>query len=99
MTKITVLLCEPQAKPRVEDIDPDPVALAELLTGAVHIMDLGEGLCVVFDEDGNKKIKDLNRVIDSAAIFGLCIFCRHDEKGGLLPLEADEITNLLRLTK
>jgi hypothetical protein len=99
MTKISVLLCEPQAKPQLADVSPEPEAMAELVTGTFHLLDLGEGLCLVSDVDGNKKIKDLNRVIDGVPIFGLCVFCRHDGAGNLLSLTPEEQENLVRLMK
>ncbi|MDR1321333.1 MAG: hypothetical protein LBK56_07905 [Gracilibacteraceae bacterium] len=97
MAKIKVMLCEPQAKPRIDEIDGDRDAVAELVTGTFCLLDLGDGLGVVFDGDGNKKIKDLNRVIDGAPMFGLCIFCRHDGEENLLSLHPAEWAEMEKL--
>ncbi|MDR0434029.1 MAG: hypothetical protein LBH21_03060 [Gracilibacteraceae bacterium] len=97
MARIKVLLCEPQAKPRVEEIDGGREAVAALVTGTFYLMDLGDGLGVVFDADGNKKVKDLNRVIDGVPMFGLCIFCRHDGAENLLALDEAEVAEMEKL--
>jgi hypothetical protein len=91
------MLCEPQAKPRLAEIESARADVEELISGTFFLLDLGDGLGAVFDADGNKKIKDLNRVIDGIPIFGLCIFCRHDGQGELLSLEADELAEMEKL--
>jgi hypothetical protein len=91
------MLCEPQAKPRLAEIAAARADVEELITGTFFLLDLGGGLGAVFDGDGNKKVKDLNRVIDGIPIFGLCVFCRHDGQEGLLSLNDDELAEMEKL--
>jgi hypothetical protein len=91
------MLCEPQAKPRLEEISAIRADVEKLIAGTFFLLDLGDGLGAVFDADGNKKVKDLNRVIDGIPIFGLCIFCRHDGEDRLSSLNADELTEMEKL--
>ena len=94
---ITVLFCPPGSKPKLMHIDKDTGAIEELLEGRLGIKVLEEdGLCVVFNDEGDKKALDLNRVIQEDPIFGSCFFCRRDESG-LKSLTKEEINDLENL--
>lgn len=93
---INVLLCAPQKKPQLFQIKNDKASLEEKLEGMLGFKELGDGLCVLFNDLGDKLALDLNRVIQGDAIFGSCIFCRK-EGDVFVSLSEEEITDLENL--
>lgn len=95
---ITVLFCPPGSKPKLMKIDNDIQSIEKLLEGRLGVKILEEdGVCVVFNDEGDKKALDLNRVIQEDPIFGSCFFCRRDEHGfkSLNDEEIQDLENLL----
>lgn len=97
MEIITVLFCPPGQKPKLMQIQNDVQALEEVLEGTLGIKVLGEdGICLLYNDIGDKKALDLNRVIQAEPIFGSCIFCRKKEDK-LHSLTEEEIKDLEHL--
>ena len=68
--------------------------MEELLEGRIGVKELEEnGICIVFNDEGETKALDLNRVIQEDPIFGSCFFCRK-QGGSLVSLTEDEIEEL-----
>lgn len=95
--KITGLLCPPGTKPKLIVTENDIRSLEELLEGRVGIKELGDdGICLLFNEDGDIKGLVVNRVIQGEPIYGSCFFCRK-EGDALVSLSEEEIKELENL--
>lgn len=96
--EITILLCPPGSKPKLMKIANERKAMEELLGGRLGIKVLEEnGICLVFNDEGDAKALDLNRVIQEDPIFGSCFFCRQEGEQfqSLLDEEIQDLENLL----
>ncbi|NLI92856.1 MAG: DUF3846 domain-containing protein [Peptococcaceae bacterium] len=92
-----VLLCPPGKKPQLIEISNEIPKIEELLEGSLGVKVLGDGLCLLFDDDGHKKDLVINRLIQGDPIFGYCIFCRKDGEQftSLTDEEIQDLENLL----
>ncbi len=96
--EITILLCPPGAKPMLKQITNERIVIEELLGGRLGIKVLEEnGICLVFNDEGDTKALDLNRVIQEDPIFGSCFFCRREGENfvSLTDEEIQDLENLL----
>lgn len=96
--EITILLCPPGSKPKLRKIANESKVMEELLGGRLGIKVLEEnGLCLVFNDEGDAKALDLNRVIQEDPIFGSCFFCRQegDMFQSLTDEEIEDLEHLL----
>lgn len=96
--KITGLLCPPGSKPKLIDIENDTCSLEKMLEGPVGIKELGDdGICLLFNDDGDIKDLVINRVIQGEPIYGSCFFCRKEGAAfiSLTPEEIKELEHLL----
>lgn len=97
METITVLLCPAGKKPELIEISNDMPVIQDLLEGILGVKELdADGICLIYNESGDKKALEINRVIQGETIYGSCIFCR---KAGdkLASLNEDEIKDLVHL--
>ncbi|HHV64290.1 MAG TPA: DUF3846 domain-containing protein [Peptococcaceae bacterium] len=98
VSTITCLFCPPGKKPELRQISNKVEDIEVLLEGPLGIIELEEdGLCLLFNDIGEKKALDLNRVIKGDPIFGSCIFCRKvgDQLNSLTEEEIQELEYLL----
>ncbi len=96
--EITILLCPPGSKPKLMKITNERKVMEELLGGRLGIKVLEEnGICLVFNDEGDAKALDLNRVIQEDPIFGSCFFCRQvgEQFQSLTEEEIQDLENLL----
>ncbi len=95
--KIKVLLCPPGKKPQLTEIENEIASIEEILDGVLGVKVLDDsGMCLLFNDIGDRKALDLNRVIQNDPIFGSCIFCRKDGER-FISLTDDEIQDLENL--
>lgn len=94
---LKVLLCPPGSKPELFEVKNDTAAIEEVLQGPIGIKYLeADGLCLLFNDLGDKLALDINRVVQQDPIFGSCIFCRK-QGDTLQSLTVEEITDLEHL--
>lgn len=91
---ITILFCPPGSKPQIKQIKNDIETFETLVEGPIGVKVLEEdGLCLIFNDMGDRKALDINRVIQGDPIFGACIFCRINGEN-FTSLREDEIQEL-----
>jgi len=94
---IKVLLCPPGKKPQLAEIENDVASIETLLEGTLGVKELEkDGICLLFNDIGDCKALDLNRVIQGDPIFGSCIFCRK-QQDTFISLTDEEIQDLENL--
>jgi hypothetical protein len=94
---IKVLFCPPGQKPKLLVMSNEIPEIEKLLDGRLGVKDLGDGgIFLLYNDEGDKKALDINRLIQQEPIFGACIFCRQDGDR-FASLTDEEITDLEHL--
>ena len=95
--EITVLMVEPGKHPRVTTLKDDLVALQQAVSigadyqGLIEIISLGNGDCLLCNEEGKLIGLEGNRRLGSDIIVGVFYIMSEDEEGNLISLTEKKI--------
>ena len=95
--EITVLMVEPGKHPRVTTLGTEldelqkAVSIGADYQGLIEIIDIGNGDCLLFNEEGKLINLEGNRRLGSDIIVGVFYICESDDEGNLVSLSEEKI--------
>lgn len=95
--EVTVLMVEPGKHPRVTTLGTEldelqkAVSIGADYQGLIEIIDIGNGDCLLFNEEGKLINLEGNRRLGSDIIVGVFYICESDDEGNLVSLSEEKI--------